>query len=95
MQTTDLLEPAKLYEHELRDKHHSTVETFFDELTKKAGTDIEANRVTCKNLHKEETNLEKARKALEKANGLKGLFVTMIVIGVILEGCSANDHVTG
>lgn len=83
MQSNDLLEPAKLYEHELKQKHHDTVEAFFDELTKKAGTDVEANRVTCKNLHKEEANLEKAKKALEKANGLKGLFVAMIVIGVI------------
>ena len=79
----NLLEPELLYKNELKDKHHDNVVRYFDELTKKAGTDVEANRVTCKNLHKEEANLERVKKALDKANGLKGLFIAMIVIGVI------------
>lgn len=83
MQNNDLLEPAKLYEYELKEKHNENVEKFFDELVKKSNIDVEANRVTCKNIHKEEASLEKLKNSLDKANSLKGLFIAMIVLGII------------
>ena len=48
MANLDLLEPEQLYQSELKQKHHDNVVNFFDRLVKKAGTDVEANKLTCK-----------------------------------------------
>ena len=43
----ELLEPLKYYK-ELKFQHEEAVNSFFDDLTRQAGTDTESNALTCK-----------------------------------------------
>lgn len=98
MDKMDLLEPAKLYKARLKDEHHELVEKTFDELTKKANVDVEGNAITCRELHKNESLLAKARQKLGNLSGLKFLFITMIVLGAIslfagiMEATKSNEY---
>ena len=83
MQNTDLLEPAKLYKLELKDKHHENVVNYFDELVKKANIDTEANNVTCSKLHKEQNSLEKEEKSLTKIGFFSFLVGFLFVAAMI------------
>ena len=84
MNDIDLLEPEKLYSLRLKDEHHSRVEKYFDDLTKQSGVDIGANKETCTKYYQNETLIQKYTKKLNGQRALMGLFIAMIVAGVIL-----------
>ena len=79
----DLLEPVRIYNSKLKDQFHHNAESFFDELTKKAGTDIGANRVTANEYKQLCTQLDKGiskRKGLTK---LKGFLIAITIIALV------------
>ena len=86
MAVQDLLEPEHLYNYELKYKHHDNVVDYFTKLVKKAGTDKEANKLTCTKYYKECDNLAKLQKELRKWNALKVLFIflCLLIVGIFL-----------
>ena len=80
----DLLEPELLYKRELKDKHHQNVVDLYDELVKKSGVDVEANKTLCNKIYAKQAEANKFKTKLSKAQGLKALFIIMIVIGALL-----------
>jgi len=86
MAVQELLEPERLYELELKDKHHDNVVKFFDDLTKKSGVDIDANKLTCNKYYKENSVLDELNKKARKLRALKGffLFLCLMIVGIFL-----------
>ena len=86
MANIDLLEPEHLYNYELKYKHHDNVVEFFANLVKKAGTDTEANKLTCTKYYEEKAKLDGLLKKLGKLNALKVLFIILciIIVGIFL-----------
>ena len=82
----ELLEPEKLYNYELKYKHHDNVVEYFANLVKKAGTDKEANKITCTKYYEENDNLTKLRKEQRKWHGLMILFAILcvLIVGIFL-----------
>ena len=86
MAVQDLLEPEKLYNYELKYKHHDNVVDYFTNLVKKAGTDKEANKITCTKYYEEKDNLAKLHKEERKWHGLMILFAILciLIVGIFL-----------
>ena len=82
----ELLEPEHLYNYELKYKHHDNVVDYFAKLVKKAGTDKEANKLTCTKYYEENDNLTKLRKEQSKWHGLMILFAILcvLIVGIFL-----------
>ena len=80
---SDLLEPFSFYNQKLKDAFHDNAEEYFDYLTKKAGTDIEANREAVKKYDAETAQMNFFNKKLSKSRGLKGFFIFLIVLCAI------------
>ena len=86
MANQELLEPEHLYNYELKYKHHDNIVDYFSKLVKKAGTDKEANKITCTKYYEEKANLEKLQKEAKKWHGLAILFAILcvLIIGIFL-----------
>ena len=82
----ELLEPEHLYNYELKYKHHDNVVDYFTKLVKKAGTDKEANKLTCTKYYDESRNLDKLRKEQDKWHALMILFAVLcvLIVGIFL-----------
>lgn len=65
--TDDLLEPRKKYLHMLEREHKENVESYFDELAKKANIDEGANRETCKKIYALEAEIKILEKKIKKS----------------------------
>ena len=59
---SDLLEPFSFYNLKLKDAFHDNAEEYFDKLTKRAGTNIEANREAVKKYDAECTKINHLEK---------------------------------
>ena len=79
----DLLEPFSFYNLKLKDAFHNNAEEYFDYLTKKAETNIEANRDAVKKYDAECRQIEDLNKNVGKHKGLKGFFIFLIVFSAI------------
>ena len=78
-----LLEPAKYYREQLKDKFKNETEKYFDELVKKSGLNIEENRKLIKEydeLYQDSQKLSNAKKSRENIFGLFALCL-FIAIG--------------
>lgn len=97
MENNELLEPVKYYESQLKQIHHENVESLFDELTKKSGIDVEANRQTMKKYHAKEEELNHAQKALNKMKALKVILIVLGVLalvgGIVMIGVAGGNNV--
>ena len=82
----ELLEPERLYTLELKDKHHENTVKFFENLTKRSGVDVEANKLTCKKYYEESKNLEALNKKARKLHALKVFFILLcfVIVGIFL-----------
>lgn len=82
----ELLEPEHLYNYELKYKHYDNVVDYFNKLVKKAGTDKEANKITCTRYYEENDNLAKLRKEEGKWHALMILFAVLciLIVGIFL-----------
>ena len=82
----DLLEPERLYDLELKNKHHDNVVKYFEDLTKKSGVDIDANKATCTKYYHERNNLEQLNKKMRKLGWLLFLFIILafVIVGIFL-----------
>ena len=76
----DLLEPFSFYNLKLKDAFHNNAEEYFEYLTKKANTDIEANREAVKKYDAECKKIDNLNKTVGKKKGLKGFFIFLIVL---------------
>ena len=79
----DLLEPELLYKRELKEKHHQNTVDLFDELVKKSGIDVEANKLTCEKIYSKQSELKRLNSKLNGANRLKNLFIVIMILGII------------
>ena len=86
MAVQDLLEPEHLYNYELKYKHHDNIVDYFTKLVKKAGTDKEANKLTCTKYYEECDNLAKLRKEENRLHALMIFFAILciIIVGIFL-----------
>ncbi|MCQ2801764.1 MAG: hypothetical protein MJ222_03925 [Bacilli bacterium] len=86
MPVQDLLEPERLYELELKQKHHDNVVKYFEDLTKRSGVDVEANKATCKKYYKEVEVYKGLEKKARKLSALKGFFIFLcfLIVGIFL-----------
>ena len=84
----ELLEPLKLYNYDLKQKHQENVNAYFDELSEKSGVDIEGNRATCADYYSLKREEENLSGKLGGQKGLRGflIFLTIFffVAGTIL-----------
>ena len=82
----ELLEPEHLYNYELKYKHHDNVVEYFANLVKKAGTNKEANKLTCTKYYEECDVLEKLRKEKENWHTLMIFFafLCVFIVGIFL-----------
>lgn len=83
MENVELLEPERLYKSQLKAKHNDGVCSFFEELTKESGVNIEENRVSVKQYKEACQKLEESKKALSKGKTLKTFMIVLIVLGGI------------
>ena len=83
----DLLEPERLYSSELKEKHHNNTVKFFEDLTKRSGVDLGANKQTCQKYYEEAAVLEGLKKKARKLHALKVFF---IILCFILGGIMGN-----
>lgn len=77
---SDLLEPFSFYNLKLKDAFHDNAEEYFDKLTKRAGTNIEANREAVKKYDAECTKINHLEKNVSKKKGLKGFLIFLIIL---------------
>ena len=79
-QNTDLLEPIQFYKSQLKDAFHDNAEEYFQKLTERAGTDIEANREAVKKYNAETAKCNLLSKNVNSKKGLRDFFIFLIVL---------------
>ena len=79
-----LYEPKKLYAQQLEHQFHDNAGRFYDELAKKAGTDIGLNDVHVKAYMAEEEEVEAASKKLGAARTGRGFAIAGIILAFVL-----------
>ena len=84
MNELDLLEPSKLFNNELKQKHHKNVEAYFDELVLKSGIDKEKNKEICSNYYKQNAKIKALEKTLSKLKSKKGFFIFLLVFSLLV-----------
>ena len=77
----DLLDPESVYKYELKDKHHERVIKYVEDLTKRSGVDVEANRMTCDKLYLVRREIKTLEGKLGRSKFLQILFIVMIILG--------------
>ena len=78
-----LLEPLKAYKSVYKDAVNDEAGKYFDELVEKSGIDVEANRITIKELKKVLSDANEINKKLTKLKTGKAFSVFGIVLGFI------------
>ena len=78
----ELLEPLK-YFSELKYRHEENVNSYFDELAQKAGTDINANRLTCDEYYSFKHIAEMFQKKVDKNKGFRVFFIILTILFII------------
>ena len=76
-----IFNPLEEYNSKFKELHSQNVNAFFDELVKRSGVDIEANRKTVKQYNELTFGLKKLRR---KLNWLRVLRVLMIITLVLI-----------
>lgn len=80
MEINDILEPSKLFKTQVQPAHKENCETFFDNLVKESGIDIEANRLTNKKINKANEDIENLSKSIAKKRGAKTALTVFAII---------------
>jgi uncharacterized membrane protein len=96
---TDIIEPLKVYESELKDKLKEETEKYWKELIKSTNTDIEANKTTCTEYYNIVNNEKLYKHKLAVIKLWQGFFrvisIIMIIVGIIMAIYGANGSKTG
>ena len=77
---SELLEPITFYKTKLKDAFHENGEEYFQKLTERAKTDVEANREACKKYYAQQAKIRDLNKKLSGKRGLKTLFIFLIIV---------------
>lgn len=80
MDKFELLEPLKLFNLELKNKHHENVCAYFDELVKSANINVSANGETCDKYYQKCNEINKLNNKLSAKKALKGLLIFLTVV---------------
>lgn len=83
MEINDLLEPNKVYDKQLAEAHHQNAIEWYEELTQKANTNVEANRATCKELYKTQGEIKGINKKISKYKVGRGFAILMLIVGIL------------
>ena len=75
----ELLEPLKLYNYDLKQKHQDNVNAYFDSLAEKSGIDIEANRAVCAEYYSLKKEEESLNGKLGGQKGLRGFLIFLTI----------------
>ena len=75
----ELLEPIKYFK-ELKYRHEDNINSFFDELTAKAGTNVEENKQTCDEYYNFKQQSDVYQKKVNKNKGLKAFLIVLTII---------------
>ncbi len=84
MNEIDLLEPLKIYNRELKDKHLKTVNDYFDDLTTKSGINVNKNKEICTRYYAQEKKVKGLEQTLGKTKGKRGFFIFLLVFSIIV-----------
>lgn len=83
IQETDILEPLKLYNLTIKDDHHANAIEYFNHLVETSGVSEEENEILVKKVNTKKATVTKYKKEVGKAQALKGLCITGIVLGFL------------
>lgn len=97
---TDLSEPLIAYNKELKDEFRNQTEIFFDELVKRAGTDVDANRQTVQEYKKAIGEIKDLQKKISLYNTLKvlcffGIILLFVISSITIAITHSNDYWIG
>ncbi len=96
---TDVIEPLKVYESELKDKLKEETEKYWKELVSSTNTDLEANKTTCTEYYNTVKNEKLYKHKLAVIKFWQGFFrvasIIMIIVGIIMAILGANGNKTG
>lgn len=84
MNDLDLLDPLKYYNDSLKSKHEENVNKFFDELVKKSGINIDANKEACKKYYQQEKFVQSLKNKLNSSRSKRGFFIFLLIFSIIL-----------
>lgn len=84
MNEIDLLEPLKIYNRELKDKHLENVNSYFEELTSKSGISLTKNKEICTRYYALEKKVKSLQDSLGKTKGKKGFLIFLLVFSIIV-----------
>ena len=76
---TELVEPIKLYNSQLKDAFHDNAVEYFDNLLKQSEIDVNKNRELSKQYYDKVNKINNLSKSLSGKKGLKGFLIFLIV----------------
>ncbi len=79
-QDTDLLEPIEFYKHQLKDAFHENAEDYFEYLSKKAETNVEANREAVKKYDAEVAKINSLSNNAKKQKSGIGWMIFLLIM---------------
>ena len=78
-----MLEPLSAYHTKYKDEFKANAEELFEELTKKSGIDVEANRDTVKKIKKLDKDIELSEKQKRKLQRIRNFLILVTVLFII------------
>lgn len=81
----DILEPRKAFLEYLKEEHHNNVVSFFEQLTKQSGINVNANRDTIALINKYQKESNRTRDTINKTKTKK----TFAIIGIVVFSIAA------
>ena len=79
-----LLEPLKIYQERYEKDFAENADSYFEDLVKQSGVDVEANRKTVKNYDAECSRIAEIDKKLFKFRALRAFLIVLAVLGALL-----------
>ena len=78
-----MLEPHSAYHSRYKDEFKANTEELFEELTRKSGVDVEANRDTVKKIKKLDKDIELSEKQKRKLQKIRNFLITISIIFIV------------
>ncbi len=95
MNELDLLEPLKLFNSQLKDKHHQTVVDYFKELTDASKVDITKNKEICTKYYDKKAKVDVLNKKLGSSKAKRGFFIFLLIFSIVVVVVSLLVGISG
>jgi hypothetical protein len=79
-----IMEPLKYYDEQAQEEHRNNAVSFFEDLVKKSGVDVEANHKTVKEYNDQLSLIDKIGSKLSKFRGLRIFLVIAFIVGIVV-----------